>query len=358
MRFSKRNETTGGGRSQVWYKGTTTRRLVATARAHMCWFWGVSRVRGSKMVARIFLVLFVSTVVVGVAAGSIVWDPHFPEVTIYVDPQNHTVAVGDVFVVDVEVEAHLENLYTAVFDLNWTGSVLNCTRVIQGDFLEEEGFNTAFHVGAIDNALGYVDEIKYTRVDPHVPGASFRGRLARVEFLVLSEATTPLYLLDVRLLRPDGSAIDHYVLDGFDLRLRVQVLSDIEENETTPLAGAHVTIYPTNKFELNFEFRSHGTTDENGVATFILPKKTSYSIYASAYRHGSSGPVTVNLTDMKEKIFSASIALPKEPENRKDQVIPSAQQSSSPIQLSIPVLVAITIGATATIWFLKRRYKK
>jgi len=31
MRFSKRNKTADSGQSQVWYKDTTTRRLVAIA---------------------------------------------------------------------------------------------------------------------------------------------------------------------------------------------------------------------------------------------------------------------------------------------------------------------------------------
>jgi len=89
--------------------------------------------------------------------------------------------------------------------------------------------------------------------------------------------------------------------------LEVKVLGEAINERDVPLVNASVTVWPTNK---EFEFRVSNKTDNVGITTFYLPRKTNYSISASAPDYNSE-QIEIDLTKTEEPVPVVIIKLKK-----------------------------------------------
>lgn len=115
--------------------------------------------------------------------------------TIYLEVVNpkSNYDIGENFTVQIRI-TNVEDCYGVVFSLVWNATLLNVTGAPkQGDFLEENGLQTAFMYEGIDYAQGHLIGVAYTRLGD-VPGVSLTepesGLVASLTFVVLEALVT------------------------------------------------------------------------------------------------------------------------------------------------------------------------
>jgi len=109
--------------------------------------------------------------------------------------------------------AKVPDLYSYEFKLNWTGSMLNVTKVVEGPFLKSEG--STFFIPIMNNTGNYVSVVSTLFMAPaRVHG---NGTLAIIEFLVEDYGSTILQLYETLLedSQPFTPPIGHAIGDGY-----------------------------------------------------------------------------------------------------------------------------------------------
>jgi hypothetical protein len=130
-----------------------------------------------------------------------------------------TAPPSDRFVVGVSV-TNIKNLYSYEFCLNWTGAVLNVTRIAEGPFLNNEalsqGGSTLFIAKTYNGATGNYTVVSNSMLNPATMGAYGTGVLAYIEFQVeLPYNVTNLHLYNNMTSDPLDPLIPHTTTDGY-----------------------------------------------------------------------------------------------------------------------------------------------
>lgn len=129
-----------------------------------------------------------------------------------------------------------------------------------------------------------------------------------------------------------------------EITLKVQVLGVVAEKETSPLAGAKITVSPKNK---EIEFRETKMTDGDGATSFVLPMKTSYNILAEAMGYGSEVTV-VDLTGLEGEVSFLVVVLQRSSE--------MGWAGANMNEYLVSMMSIIVLGeTTALLWLIRRR---
>lgn len=124
-----------------------------------------------------------------------------------------------------------------------------------------------------------------------------------------------------------------------EIILEVRVLGEAHDEEDIPLEDASVTVWPTDK---EFEFRVSNKTDKEGIATFHLPRKTSYNISASTADYGYE-QIEIDLTKMEENASVVNIKLKKSGEMGWSAIQPEFNLTNSIASVLIVVTIVIVM---------------
>jgi hypothetical protein len=128
----------------------------------------------------------------------------------------------------------------------------------------------------------------------------------------------------------------HQQVRAAEVTLTVKVL---DEKSSEPIMGAHVTVIRALK---DLKYRESNLTDENGLATFVLPEPGLYYIEASAPEYDNN-LISIELTENA----SIVISIHKSPTMGTSQIDEFPKSGS--------VILAILVLATMTI-LLRRRF--
>ena len=140
-----------------------------------------------------------------------------PAPRIYVDPQEATGNIGETFEVDIRIE-NVRDLYSYEFKLSWTGSILDASDVVEGDFPGRSGiYNTLFVAGIYNGpdtkGSDYVYVVNTLYAKPG--GEDGTGTLATVTFTVEDTGETVLDLYGVVLVDSFGIVRPSKWEDGY-----------------------------------------------------------------------------------------------------------------------------------------------
>jgi len=116
------------------------------------------------------------------------------------------------YVVGVAVE-NAKDLFAWQFRLNWTGSMLDVTKVVEGPFLKQGG-KTYFISKLYNGATGNYTLVSNTLQAPAVVGVSGNGTLAYIEFKLEKYGQTSLHLYDTGMSDSFGFVTVHTTTDG------------------------------------------------------------------------------------------------------------------------------------------------
>jgi len=183
--------------------------------------------------------------------------------SIYVNPLQTNVNLGDSFVVTVDVNTD-DNAYAVSLELYFDKSKLNATNVTEGDFLKKDGANTFVAVNNIDNTAGKIT-YAVTRFGTQ-NGVTGTGSLLTISFDAVGFGTGDLNLDNVDLSDNNLQSITVSVTNGSVKVNRLPSASNLRINPTSPkttdnLVGSYTYSDPDNDTETGTEIRWY----KNGV---------------------------------------------------------------------------------------------
>jgi len=131
------------------------------------------------------------------------------EATMFVDPRNSTVAVGQDFSVRINVTG-VTDLFGWEFKLSWNATILEVVGVTEGTFLKNSG-STVFYP-TTNNTTGRLT-VDCTLLGDR-PGVGGNGTLATIQFHAKESGLGDLGIYDATLLSSFEEEIAHAVVDG------------------------------------------------------------------------------------------------------------------------------------------------
>ena len=176
---------------------------------------------------------------------------HADSITVQVDPSTFKVHLGETFTVNITVN-DVTDLAVWEFQLYYLNTVLNCTGVAEGPFLEQGG--STFFVSQIDNEYNATHGrlLAGCTLLGAVPGVDGSGTLITVTFQAKATGTTPLHLANTELKdssEPPRNHISHTTNDGIVYVELVAghdvAVTDVVSSKTVVGEGCSTSIYVT-----------------------------------------------------------------------------------------------------------------
>jgi len=219
-----------------------------------------------------------------------------------------SVAPGEYFTVDVRIDTD-KALFTFQFYLQWNASLLECTNVTEGDFLNEGGAIATQFTPKIYNSTGYIYVLN-GRLGTYTPGRSGAGTLATVTFLVEKEGGCAIDLYDpeppseptlLLEITPTGPrAIPHVKLDGYFLYPAPSFNVDpqfVVDSTLTSGSSFSVDVNITDVTDLyGFEFKLNYDTTVLTASDIEFVPFLNEPTYEAESINDTSGYVMVNVT--------------------------------------------------------------
>jgi len=134
--------------------------------------------------------------------------------TLFVDPATGKVLVSKTFTVNISI-ANATDLYGWEFKLYYNNTMLNCTGIIEGPFLNSSG-STFFNVKDLNNTYNATHGRVWATgvLLGNVSGVNGSGVLASVTFMCKEFGSSVLDLVDTTLGDSKGDAIIHTAVGG------------------------------------------------------------------------------------------------------------------------------------------------
>ena len=133
--------------------------------------------------------------------------------TILVSPAAISVAVGQSFKVDVNVNS-ITDLYAYQFDFSFNPAVLQATSITEGSFLDEGGTTaTLFFAGTIDNVGGSITT-NAESLETAITGVSGSGNLIEFEFQAIAAGSSQDVISNMFLLDSSLDGINASITNG------------------------------------------------------------------------------------------------------------------------------------------------
>jgi hypothetical protein len=180
--------------------------------------------------------------------------------TMQVAPPASTVVVGTTFTVNVTV-TNVTDLAVWEIQLYYLNTILNCTNVTEGPFLEKDG-HTQFFASLINNKYnathGWI--LAGSTLMGNVTGVNGSGTLATITFQAIAAGDTPLHLTGTTLkdsTPPPRHPIPHTATDG---TVHVTGAHDLAGTAVTPLK---TIIGQTYTGEINVTTQNQGSYTES-----------------------------------------------------------------------------------------------
>jgi PKD repeat protein len=139
--------------------------------------------------------------------------PHGGQTIVNVTPPVQDVLQGSSFTVDVTVDP-AESITGVQFDLRFDASLISADSVTEGNILKQDGANTYFSPGTIDNATGMITGVAGAITTPGATVSS-SGVLATIRMTAKTVGgTSPLNLSNVIVGDINGNPVSIIVDDG------------------------------------------------------------------------------------------------------------------------------------------------
>ena len=135
------------------------------------------------------------------------------EILISVSPSAQNVADGETFMINVTIDPDT-SIAGVQFDLRFDASLVSADRVTEGDILKQDGANTYFSPGTIDNTTGMITGVAGAITTPGATVSS-SGVLATIRMTAKTvRGTSPLNLSNVIVGDINGNPVSIIVDDG------------------------------------------------------------------------------------------------------------------------------------------------
>lgn len=147
--------------------------------------------------------------------------------TLYIDPDNITVNVGQNFTVEIKV-SNVSDLYGWEFKLKWNPNLMNLVDIIEGSFLKQNG--DTFFAKKVNNSEGFI--IVDCTLLGNITGVSGGGTLALAQFHAKVQGEGMITLSETTLINSYEQTIPHIVHNGkaYAKPETVDVLSLLKSN--------------------------------------------------------------------------------------------------------------------------------
>jgi len=185
--------------------------------------------------------------------------------TISVNPPTSTAAVGQTFMIDINV-SDVVDLYGWEFKLGWNSTLLDAVNVTEGAFLKQGG--DTFFASKINNTAGYM--LVDCTLLGNVSGVSGNGILATIEFYVEERGECTLDLYDTTLINSTEQSITHTTVDGnFVAIVRDVAIISVTTSKTVVVPGeiVNITVVAKNEGTETETFNVTAYYDNTGIET-------------------------------------------------------------------------------------------
>jgi hypothetical protein len=205
--------------------------------------------------------------------------PAFATTTVCIFPSTPLVSQGESFSINVSIEPDTA-IAGAQFNLQFNSSMVNVNSVMEGELFKQNGANTLFNPGTIDNVAGLVTHVWGNVLKPEgaLKSVSTPGTFAIINITASNTAagTSPLALIGISPISVlvsdlEGNAVPISVINGtakVNLWLKGDLNGDGKVNEIDlaltrdAVAGKELPIPVDWKFDLN----SNGGVSEIDLA--------------------------------------------------------------------------------------------
>ncbi len=138
---------------------------------------------------------------------------HASAADVFVTPSTNTVIQGETFNLNVSIDPRGTAIAGAQLNIEYNKSVIKINNIIEGNLFKQNGANTFFNKGSINNSLGMVVSIYDMILCPY--SVSTQGTFITINATAVGvSGTSGINLSKVMLSDPNGQAIVLNVVNG------------------------------------------------------------------------------------------------------------------------------------------------
>jgi hypothetical protein len=168
------------------------------------------------MIYKIVIYTFVIIVLTGQAQAA----------TINVSPSSKTVNQGQTFTINVSIDPLGAAISGAQLNLAYNRSILKVNGINEGNFFKQNGANTFFNSGTINNSKGTIENIFGVILGTY--NISTSGTFISINITAIGQSgSTGIYLSNIIISSPEGMAVPLNIINGSILINSQPVLSPI-----------------------------------------------------------------------------------------------------------------------------------
>lgn len=209
--------------------------------------------------------------------------------TVYVNPSNITANTGQNFTVNIDI-SDVYDLYGWEFKFGWDITLLDCLKVVEGNFLKSGG--STFFTYKVNSTAGTL--IADCTLLGNVSGVTGGGTLANITFYVKNVGECPLDLYDVILVDSLEQQIQSQPIDGYGYFTAEHdiAITDVKVSQTSILQGETANI--------NVSIQNIGSFTETLNVT-IYANSTTISELSTSLNASSAKKISIiwNTTSFK-----------------------------------------------------------
>ncbi len=207
---------------------------------------------------------------------------------IIVTPSSKIVNPGQTLRLNISIDPMGNPISGAELSLTYDGSILRVNSVTEGTLFKQNGANTIFNGGVIDNPSGKVNNIYGSILGPY--NVTTEGTFIVINMTAIGISGTSYFnLSNVKISDPDGAGIPFNVTNGsvtinlingrvIDSVTKagiagVKVFSDESNSTTTDASGFYSlpVISETNESNISATFDPTYYTNSTGISTLLSP---------------------------------------------------------------------------------------
>jgi Zn finger protein HypA/HybF involved in hydrogenase expression len=175
---------------------------------------------------------------------------HASAAEVFVTPSTKTVIQGQTFNLNISIEPRGTAIAGAQLNIEYNKSVIKINNIIEGNLFKQNGANTFFNNGTINNSLGMMVSIYDMILGPY--SVSTQGTFIIINATAVgASGASGIYLSKMMLSDPNGQAIAFNVING-----SVNINGTAAEVFVTPSTK---TVIQGQTFNLNISIEPRGT---------------------------------------------------------------------------------------------------